>query len=416
MTFLFKIITMMSLALSVAPAGADALDLARAGFAAKERRQFDVAIRLFDEALRQGGLGKEQLGYVTYSRGVSYEALGIRDKALADLDAAVVLLPNFPNSYLYRGIIWGDKREYDRAIEDFLQAGRLSPKNPMVFNNLGGAYEGKGDIDRAIESFDQAIQLQPNYAEAYYNRANTYLKKPDPERAIADYGQAIWLEPKFAEAYGNRGALYLAKGDTENAVADFTVAIELRPRDVAFRGNRGNAYLTMSKYADALEDFDRAAQIDPGNAGVYLGRGRARLFAKDTVGSIEDFKTALRLRASNPNPVIWLHIARVHNGEADREEFAADAAKVKRDIWPTAVLDFYLGTMNGDQLRAAVPAGPPRDRDKWTCEAEFFVGEFQAHKGDRNEARKILERVVSTCRPHDLIYGAAVAELRLITP
>ena len=100
----------------------DELDFVKAGLAAKERRQFVAAIRLFDEAPRQGGLTDEVRGYVFYSRGVAHEALGNAPPALEDFNAAIALLPTFPNSYIYRGLLRASRQEYDWAIADF---GRL---------------------------------------------------------------------------------------------------------------------------------------------------------------------------------------------------------------------------------------------------------------------------------------------------
>ena len=171
-------------------AAADAFDLAKAGFAAKERRDCLQAIGLFNEAIRQGNFDNERYGFLVYSRGVCYESMGIRDKALADFDTAIALLPRFPNSYIYRGLIWTFEREYDRAIDDFLRARLLSPKDPLIFNNLAGAYEKKGDLDRAIESYDEAVRLHPGYAEAYYNRGLTYIFLGNNKKGIADLSKA----------------------------------------------------------------------------------------------------------------------------------------------------------------------------------------------------------------------------------
>lgn len=399
------------LCLLTKPAAADARDVARAALAAKDQRQFDVAIQLFDEALRQGGFDREQEGYLVYSRGVSYEALGVRDKALADLDVAIAILPNFANSFIYRALIWTSKSQYDRAVDDLLQAGRLTPKDPLVFNNLAGVYEKKGEIDRAIETYDRALRLKPDYAEAYYNRAHAYILKNDNDRAFADYDQAIWLQPLFADAFANRGILYLGRGDIKNAFDDFSAAIRLRPDDAGFLSNRANAYLTIANYPDALSDFQKALQIDPGNAATYLGRGRARLFSGDVAGSIEDFTTAVRLRPSNPYPVIWLHIARGHRGEDDRTELTENAAKVKRDRWPTVLLDYYLGNVSAEQIRAAALTAP-----KDVCEADFFLGEASFHHGQTTAARELLERVTLRCRSFDVVFGAAIAELQLLPP
>ncbi|WP_339472506.1 hypothetical protein, partial [Pseudomonas sp. EL_65y_Pfl1_R83] len=53
-----------------------ALELAQAGFLAKDREDFELAIRLFDNALKQGIFEDKQRGFLLYSRGASYDSLG----------------------------------------------------------------------------------------------------------------------------------------------------------------------------------------------------------------------------------------------------------------------------------------------------------------------------------------------------
>ena len=74
---------------------------------------------MFDEALQRGLFSDKQRGLLLYSRGVFNEALGRRDRALSDFDAALALLPEFSIAYLYRGISWGDEREFQRALQTF---------------------------------------------------------------------------------------------------------------------------------------------------------------------------------------------------------------------------------------------------------------------------------------------------------
>lgn len=395
----------------------DPLDLAQAGFVAKDRGDFTLAIRLFDEALQRGLFSDKQRGLLLYSRGASNETLGRRDRALSDFDAAIALLPEFPNAYLYRGIVWGDEREYQRALQDFLTASKLNPGDPLVFNNLGNVYEKLGELDRAIENYGLAIRLRSDYAPAYYNRARTYVLKQDEERAIADYGKAIALQPTYEDAYVNRAVLHFSRRDIKSALADLDTAIRLNPRDVAALSNRASVNLAIEKYTDALSDFDRALTVDPGNAATYLGRGRAHLFSGAVDEGIEDFKTAVRLRPSNPYPIIWLHIARVHRGESDREEFEANVASVKaakRETWPSAMLDMYLGLLAADEVKAAAQQGTNRERSKRECEASFFLGELALHNGQTQQARDALREVTLGCGPAEPIYSAAVAEAKLL--
>lgn len=394
----------------------DPLDLAQAGFLAKDRRDFPTAIRLFDEALKHGSFADKQRGLLLYSRGVSYEALGIRDRALLDFEAAVALIPDFPNVYLYRGIIWGEKSEYQRAIQDFLVASKLNPNDPLAFNNLGNVYEKLGDVDLAIENFGRAISLRPDYAQAYYNRAHAHALKQDHERAIADYDHAILLEPTNAEAYVNRAIVKLSSRDVQGALADLDTAIKLNPRDVSVLSNRASVNLAIEKYGEASNDFDRALAIDPDNAATYLGRGQTRLYSGAIDDSIEDFRTAVRLRPSNPYPVIWLHIARVHKGESDREEFARNAMAVDRGAWPGAMLDMYLGLVTADKVKGASQQGTNVERSKRQCEANFFLGELALHSGQVQRARDAFREVMSRCGPAEAIYSAAVAEAKLLPP
>ncbi|MFH1344086.1 MAG: tetratricopeptide repeat protein [Pseudomonadota bacterium] len=388
-----------------------AQELVREGFAAKERRQYPYAIQLFDEALRRGEFAPDQRGFLLYSRGVSYEALGLRDRALGDLDAAIALLPQFPNSYIYRALIWTDRREFDRARDDLMQALRLNPNNALIYNNLGSVYERKAELELAIENYGAAIRLDPAYAEAFYNRAHAFIAKQDFQAAMIDYDRAIALQKDFAGAYSNRGGLYLMQGDAERAIADFSEAIRLRDSDPIFWANRANAYLVLGRYKEAIGDFDRAQKIDPGNAAFYLGRGRARMYSDAIAAAVEDLQTAVRLRPSNPNSAIWLHIARVHQGYADREELEANAARVRRDQWPGAVLDLYLGKVDTGRLRQLAEEGDVPQAARRICEADFYIGEFLTHNSQTPDARKILQSVMAKCSPADVVFSAASAEL-----
>lgn len=386
-------------------------DFVREGFAAKERQQYPFAIQMFGEALKHGQYTPEQRGLVFYGRGASYEAIGLRDLALGDLDAAIALLPAFPNSYIYRALVWSDRREFEKARDDLLQAVRLNPNSALTYDNLGSVYERQGEIDLAIENFGQAIRLDPNRAQAFYNRGHAYLAKLDYQAAMADYDRAVELQSDFADAYSNRGSMYLLLGETEKAITDFNEAIRLNGNDPIFWSNRASAYMTQERYNDALADLDHAQALDPGNPATYLGRGRARLYSNDIPGAIEDLQVALRLRPTNANPAIWLHIARVHQGYPDREELERNAERVDHRQWPASVLAFYLGKLDADRARQDAERGAAADVARRRCEADFYVGEFLSHSDKDADGRRILQAVVDRCRAVDVIFAAAIAEL-----
>lgn len=88
--FILTLLGLLTLCGQASPSAAQtAREFAREGFAAKDRQQYPLAIRLFGEALKQGQFTSEQRGFILYGRGVSFEAMGLRDLALGDLDAAI---------------------------------------------------------------------------------------------------------------------------------------------------------------------------------------------------------------------------------------------------------------------------------------------------------------------------------------
>lgn len=138
----------------------------------------------------------------------------------------------------------------------------------------------------------------------------------------------------------------------------------------------------------------------------------ARWDRQNSDASVEDLNIAVRLRPLNPYPVIWLHIARLHAHDQDDDEFAENAARIKRDLWPSTVVDLYLGTSNGEQIVSAALATKD-ETGKHACEADFFVGDYEGHRGDSIKSRELLERVVTKCRAFDAVYSAAQSELHL---
>src|SRR5262244_2068669 len=72
-----------------------------------------------------------------------------------------------------------NNRDYDRAIADYNEAIRLVPADAPAFFGRGNAYASKGDRDRAIADYSEAIRLDPKYAFAFNNRGIAYAIKGD---------------------------------------------------------------------------------------------------------------------------------------------------------------------------------------------------------------------------------------------
>jgi tetratricopeptide (TPR) repeat protein len=234
------------------------------------------------------------------NRGAAYLNLGEYEKAIADLDQAIELDPEYALAYNHRGAAYFSLGEYEKAIADYDRAIELDPEYAMAYNNRGYAYLNLGEYEKAIADWDQAIELDPELAMAYNNRGYAYLNLGEYEKAIADLDQAIELDPELAMAYGNRGAAYLSLGEYEKAIADCDQAIALDPELAMAYNNRGAAYLNLGEYEKAIADLDQAIALDPELAMAYNNRGAAYLNLGEYEKAIADYERVLAL-TNNPS-------------------------------------------------------------------------------------------------------------------
>jgi len=113
-----------------------------------------------------------------FGQGQAHVGINEFDRAIADFNEAIKLLPGNSAAYAIRGGAYIAKRDYARATEDIDQAIKLDPLCYVGFNSRGLIYDLKGEHDRAIADYNRAIELSPTprTAEAYVWRSNAYRK------------------------------------------------------------------------------------------------------------------------------------------------------------------------------------------------------------------------------------------------
>ena len=394
-------------------ARADVLDLLKAGLAARIRGDFAAAAKLYTEAIDTGSLSDANRAVVLASRGVAYDMMGETDRAIDDFDTAIRLYPDYGKTYIYRGLTWAKKREFNRAILDFTEAIRRDPGDAfLALSDLGNVDEEIGEHDRAIENYGRAIELNPGYVPAYYSRAGAYYAKGDYDQAIEDYGRAIWLKPNYSEAFNNRAIVYLAKGDVDKAIADFGAAIRLNPNNVKAVVNRAHIYAADGKFELADVDFSSAIKLKPDIARLYVNRARVKFYLGQAEAAISDLTTAIRLNPSDIYALIWLHLTHVRAAVDDSQEFTRNSANIDRKKWPGPIVDLHLGTANPETVSTVGLSNvDTKARPERACEVEFYLGTFYLEQGDQLEAERRFEAAVNACPLSVIERGAAKAEL-----
>ncbi|PWT85862.1 MAG: hypothetical protein C5B56_13360 [Proteobacteria bacterium] len=316
-----------------------------------------------------------------YNRGISYQAKGDHDRAIADFDQALKLRPNEPDALVNRGRSYEAKGDHDRAITDYEQVLKVRPGNLDALFNRGLSYEAKGDHDRAIADYDQVLKARPNDQDALYQRGASYLEKKNYDRGIADLDRLIRLKPNDKDGLLLRGMAFLLRGhaheaagersvsDYDRALADFDRVIKLDPKSAVAYHGRGNASFFKLDYERALADYNRANQLDPKLAGALDSRGNVHMAKGDLAAAIADFDAAILVDPKEGSPFNNRGYARLQLGKTD--EALADLNEAIR-LMPKEPEPYYhraaIWAAKGDLERAradykAAIAGSTEDLD-----------------------------------------------------
>ena len=175
-------------------------------------------------AAESGDLSNEHMASILYSRGWRYGAKGEYDRAIADLDQAIRLKPDYNQAFRDRGRVYHIKGEYDRAIADFNQAIRLRPDYARAFNELAWLLATTRDTrlrdgSRAVKLAKEAVRLNDTPAHRD-TLAAAFAEAGRFDDAVAEQERAI----EMTQAAGKH-----------DKVSDFRSRLDLYRRRQPFR-------------------------------------------------------------------------------------------------------------------------------------------------------------------------------------
>lgn len=195
---------------------------------------------------------KETIGYAL--RSDVYRAMKKYDEALVDINK-VGDLDDSKMDYQMRGIIYLRKGENKAAIKDFNESlKRPGDNKDLTYVLLGDAYSSTGQTIDAITAYTKGIALKPEESYGYQQRCNLYLDNKDADLAMPDAQKYIALKPEEPVGYYLRAAVYALKETPENddlAIKDFE-------KSLSFEKNgeqRSRVLASIGVIQDRLKDY-----------------------------------------------------------------------------------------------------------------------------------------------------------------
>jgi len=261
-----------------------AADFVILGEALVETKQYDEALKAYESATRLQA-APDRLSYAYYRIGEIYSLQERYAQAIAPLQEALRLEPNYDSAAFALGRAYTDLEQYKNALEPFQRAVRLKPNDPDYQCRLGDANLLLGDYPSAVAALQQATRLKPDYAECHSLLGLAYVAAGNKEQALQVYKRLQALDKELAQDLLKEINEMSAKASAP-AGADAFLAL-------------GRKYLEANEYPKAIEAYKKAIALAPDSAiaaDAYLGIGKIDLEQKQYQVAINDLGAALRLK------------------------------------------------------------------------------------------------------------------------
>jgi tetratricopeptide (TPR) repeat protein len=210
-----------------------------------------VGIELWAEAL------------TSFYNGISAEERSDWEAALEFYEQACIQAPTFAEAYIHRGFLLAEViDDEERALADLNRAVELAPDYWQAHYARGHAYFLSYAYDRAIADYTRALDLNALDSNCRYERAVASLEIGDAESAMFDSARLTSEHHYHAAGWLILGRAWLAMREYEQAMGIFTDMIELWGFE-----DRGNIYyyralvwLWLGNEKKARADFTRSWQ------------------------------------------------------------------------------------------------------------------------------------------------------------
>jgi len=127
--------------------------------------------------------------------------------------------------------------------------------------------------DSAIELCNKAIELDNNHVESFYLMGNAYKLKKEYDKAIENYKKAVEMDNNHTNAWNDMGLAHACKKDFDKAIEMYQTAIGVEPTQANVFYNMGNAYKHKKDFDKAIESYAKAVNINTNHAKAWFFMG-----------------------------------------------------------------------------------------------------------------------------------------------
>jgi tetratricopeptide (TPR) repeat protein len=191
-------------------------------------------------------------------RGTIRMTQGDRPNALLDMNRAIELAPNVAGIEIVHtnraNLLWLQDRPKE-AMADVERALQLKPDFPLALNVRARLKNDLGDLDGALADLDRAIKLEPKMMPAYMARAAVNMQAGRLPEALSDYKTLLWSLPNDSDVVASHGVVRGLLGETEAGTNDLVKARAMNRLSVLDQ-DRGTGAFSPVKRLDMYREMN----------------------------------------------------------------------------------------------------------------------------------------------------------------
>jgi tetratricopeptide (TPR) repeat protein len=151
-------------------------------------------------------------------------------EAIAHLQKAIALYPEFYQAHLLLGTTFVDERDWKQAEAAFERAVALKADSAPAILSLGEVYWREKRYAEAEKTLVAGLKLDDKSWNGYFTLARLYWDQENIRKAAPAIGHTLQLKPDFAPAHLLAGNILLRINQQERALAEYQEYLRLEPK------------------------------------------------------------------------------------------------------------------------------------------------------------------------------------------
>lgn len=244
------------------PANARAAYHAYRGNAYREIGKREKAMDDYEVAIKTDPLGAEGYG----GRALLHRTFYKQAEAIADANKAVELEPENLRWLGTRAMVLAEQAP-EKALADIERVLALMPNGFGALAIRASILIELGKYDGAVSDAMKALELNPNFAEALAIRCLARAAQGKPAEAAPDCDLAASRLPKSVMTRTNRGITFVLLQKYVEAIDELDEALDIDEMAPSALYARGIAKQRNGNASSGKRDIDKAVAVDPAIAG-----------------------------------------------------------------------------------------------------------------------------------------------------